>query len=72
MNSTVEVCINKETKFPCLMVSKETNIIVLFHSKTSGVVVGNAISNTPLGYYSHCWAINYFIPFDGKIILFNV
>jgi len=60
-----------EIKFPCLMVTEEYDVIVLFTSLTNGTCVMSEHPNYKVGEYSNGWAIDNFNQFDGEITLKN-
>ena len=60
-----------EIKFPCLMVTEEYDVIVLFTSSTKGICVMSDHPNFKVGEYSNGWVIENFKLFDGEITLKN-
>jgi hypothetical protein len=70
---TEEQIESKERKFPVLMKSVKTGLVVLFHNPTSGIVI--IAAERIAGYYSTAWQEcndgNYWQPFTGTITLSN-
>ena len=60
-----------EIKYPCLMITEEKDLIVLFVSSTKGICVMSDHPNFKVGEYSNGWAIDNFNQFDGEITLKN-
>ena len=59
---------NTEIKFPCLMVSKNGNIVIMTKQKEGFAVKHNS---EKIGYYSTDWDMSVFKPFTGSITLSN-
>jgi len=71
MKSTVSASLcETETPFPKLMISTETNLIVLMVTQGKGTVVGNPTKENQLGSFSTDW-IKVFVDFTGSICLQN-
>ena len=64
--------IKKEIKYPCLMQYKdeEETFIVFFIGDSEGIVVGYSKEYSN-GFYSNCWVMGDFTPYEGKVILKN-
>jgi len=64
---------SKEKKFPCLMISKNENLVVLFFRSGGGVVVYKDVSNInySIGEMSTNWCMDEFEVYDRKILLSN-
>ena len=60
-----------EVKYPCLMITEEKDLIVLFISSTKGICVMSDHPNFKVGEYSNVWCMMSFVPFDGEITLKN-
>ena len=71
VNSSTEYKTAKSKTFPKIMISKKTEIIVLFESNKKGVVIGNPKSGYPIGCHDEFWKPDYFIDYDGPITLQN-
>lgn len=55
--------VQKEIKYPCLMVGTNTGTVVLFYSYESGTVVATTTKSAhTLGYYSNIWHMPDFTP----------
>lgn len=61
----------KEIKYPCLMISKNNNMIVFFESSSNGTVLAQGTSNLSIGEGSKSFAMDLFKPFTGTITLQN-
>ena len=61
----------REIKYPCLMITKDNPIVVLFDTYARGHVVYSERQEQPVGYYSSDWAMHYFKLFEGTIQLTN-
>jgi hypothetical protein len=62
---------SSKIEYPCLMTTKEGDVIVLCSSEDEGTVLVNN-NNTavrPMGYHGRTWNSTYFIPFKGSITL---
>lgn len=69
MKSTVE---RKEIspEYPKLMISKASNLVVLFEGSSSGTVVSNGSSDKwAIGEYTSSWDMTGFAIFHGKVTL---
>ena len=60
-----------EIKYPCLMISNDNQIVVLFDRRGSGYVVYSERQTQPFGYYSNSWVMPSFELFKGTIELTN-
>lgn len=67
MKVTVEP-VKKTPKYPRLMVSKTTGIIILFWSRQEGVVLDSGTTKYAVGHYSTYWKCG-LEPFEGKVVL---
>lgn len=54
--------VQKEIKYPCLMVANETGVIVLFESPKCGMVVSSTPRSQSVSHYSKVWDMSYFTP----------
>ena len=61
---------NKEIKYPCLMISDDSQTIILFDKFESGMVVSYS-EHHKLGCYADDWDMKVFKPFTGTITLQN-
>ena len=62
--------VEQETKFPCLMISKESERIVLFEEDGRGTLLVDISGIYTLG-SSSGWVMQGFKPFNGTIELSN-
>ena len=58
-------------KFPCLMKSKVSGIIVLFSGDQEGVVLYVDSVRYPIGHHAYDWDMDSFEPFRDRLILEN-
>ena len=63
----------KNDKFPLLMISRESGNVVLFTKNGYGTILMATTKEKEhqLGYFSNCWNMDYFRPFNGEITLTN-
>lgn len=60
-----------EIEYPCLMICKQYNEIVLFNDYRSGTCINPGSSDDMLGLYCDIWVIEEFTKFEGEITLKN-
>ena len=60
---------NTEIKFPCLMISDDSQCIVFVTKDEEGIVLIHP--RLPIGHYSDAWVTNKMKPFNGTITLSN-
>jgi hypothetical protein len=60
---------NTEIEFPCLMISDDSECIVLMHKEEIGIALKH--ENQEIGYFSNNWDMSEFKPFKGTITLSN-
>ena len=70
ITTTIKECKKVGTKFPKLMKSNDSSLIVLFESKNSGTVIVEG-STWKVGQSSRDWYANGFEDFTGEITLKN-
>lgn len=73
----MKITVNEEkgknlVEYPCLMVSKDGDIVILFVSEGRGLVI-NALGDCEwgIGAYYDDWTMSRFEPFNGSITLSN-
>lgn len=78
MNIKTRHKIDSKVEMPCLMISKESAMIVLARRYTgfslsyfSGIVLDPGSSEYKLGYDSDEWDLSLFTVFEGELILSN-
>lgn len=64
---------NEEIKFPCLIIYKGTNLIILMQEDLSGTVLSNGSSGWRNGEYSDYFGLSLkeIKPFKGSVTLSN-
>ena len=60
-----------EIKYPCLMIYRKFNLIVLFDEEKCGTCINKGSSNDVLGEYETTYKMELFELFDGEITLKN-
>jgi hypothetical protein len=76
MDIKIIYILNKKEKdtidYPCLMVDEHYSQVILFHDNSKGIVIYSDDPNDyPVGYYEEDWNMDFFHPYEGKIILEN-
>jgi hypothetical protein len=71
MNSKVQNENQKKPKFPCLMINKRTNVIILFFQYTQGICVDPGQSRCIVGEHIPDVPHKDFEFFDGTVTLSN-
>lgn len=61
----------KASEYPCLKISKDTKVVVLFSSISAGFVVHPGESARHIGESSLSWSSHCFEPFSGEVTLSN-
>lgn len=64
--------IQKEFSFPCILIEKEDENIVLFTAHRIGTVLSSKHKNLPIGFFSKSWGMDDFKPLSGPIKLKNI
>lgn len=62
---------SRDTEYPKLRREFNTNLIVLFSSAGTGVVVGPGTTAYNIGDYKENWSPDAFKDYNGKITLYN-
>ena len=73
VEATVKNTEEKAT-FPCLMTTAYGKVVLMESADSYfgiGTVIVSDCHDQPVGYFSDCWAINDFKPFNGEVTLKN-
>ena len=73
MKVTIEVKeeIREVEKFPCLKITEDDEVVVLFNSPKEGMVVGDIGGRYTVGHHGIYWDPRGFRPYNGSITLQN-